>query len=1405
MKNKHNLRQFLAFLLCVAFFVPSAWAQTDVTDLYLTNAGFDDSSSWQSDNIAASGEANSKSLGGWTLVKSAPWSSSGALGFGTSGQINGASIPNMSYNGSTGGALGISTGWGGICQYTQQVTLPPGKYRISYAAYNCLSGKTQSFNYIGFIPDSGEAQYGTINNFLYATWMTDEIIVELTEQTSGKISVGLGAVTEGSGNNAKVLIDYVKIEAYNAAETMMPGNDITPGSWTGNTGTYQNTYQEYYKGSHFTGDAMTSTTSVENGTYSADVYFHSHMAWISQVANDGTLNAYIKGNNVTKTTEIINNTGFAAYEPKSYHLDDIKVTDGKLVLTVGNSGQGGNWLTVKTKKITQMTTPKVSYGAFPLPSTPVTVGYWYQIDVPVAGTYTLSTDGEAVISYTQNESDLTTATFTTASGGDLNLTAGKLYLKSNEAVTVTLTPSNYAYTIDNAFIDKEYVQPGQIVTVAFNASTNDQSATLAHDYSGVTLNGSALTLTEGEKGFTFEVPSALAAAGEYELVIPAGALSYVGEAESDAQTLAVKTASVYDGTYFMKNQEGYYMARGNDWGTHATMDMWGLPVNITTDADNLSTIQFADNQLYLYNTGWDAYTDASTKGENTQWSFVLADGAYRLSSVQQSGKYMKYNSPDGNVFTDGDGTNGTIIGWKLQLPSEHATEMLALRAGSMSLASQTDGLSSKTYQVASPTATNEQFQGQDDIMSGTIAVYPGIYKFSIQAFHRIASNSVAQNLHTQGADCPPVYAYFGDAKVQLKSVYEEYPQGSVGTDNSYNGHNYPNGQAGALTSFKEGLYTNTIYVRVTEAGTLNYGITNQGKAGANSHWTCYATDGIEITRYYDKATDGLDPDDQAIADLANAKYAVGDLTDDGKISLADITALVNIVTGRTKEYNAKAANVDGIGDVDGTDVSALVQWAIEGRTPDVVDETWRFANLEATVYTEQKATENANGANYGLTSAKAILDGSDVSDKLKLEDYLTTLNITTTLSDVVSVSIYAKGKENIAGLMSYNTLSKAATYSAGNSPSAYASTDQANKNMYSDVVTVTGDNAGTYVAYLLPVSLSNGVTVTIRDNNGKFYSQDFTVTAGQGNNLTFTETTATNNWMATIPGNINFSMISTPGSHDSATSSVSSYVDLAKCQNETIAQQLANGVRAFDLRPQYKSSSTITADNLTIYHGIVSTGVLYKDAIATITSFLDEHPSEAISIIMTKESASGTDQTSTLISAITEIHNQYSSYFKVMDHSYYTLDDFRGKIFYGCRPNWYVNTMTRVENWPDDSSVTDYTVNVGYCKASVEDAYNTSGNSKKNVVNAMLDLASANTDRARFHYTFTSVANSITSSAQTQNPAAESYISGTLTGPTGYVYGDFMGSSSYSGNALLKAIINQNYKYVYKGRSRCQQ
>ena len=493
---------------------------------------------------------------------------------------------------------------------------------------------------------------------------------------------------------------------------------------------------------------------------------------------------------------------------------------------------------------------------------------------------------------------------------------------------------------------------------------------------------------------------------------------------------------------------------------------------------------------------------------------------------------------------------------------------------------------------------------------------------------------------------------------------------------------------------------------------------------------------------------------------------------------------------------------------------------------------WNGSTVTTMIYTEQDYTENAENSGVMGPYMAAVATTTDGGSKASFTFGHICSVIDVDLSSfnggtVESVALCSNTGVSLTGRMSYNASTKAATVSTAEEGTYF-------KSQQSDVVVVSGisQSAPSIVRfYILPVKQTAGLTITIRTTDGNYYTKSSSTAVGAAEANTdylasvsgvtsgtvckpyykkykfgTTSSAKTNRWMAMIPGSTYFSMLSTPGSHDSATSACSS---AAKCQSETISQQLENGVRAFDLRPTYKYSKAITKDNLYIFHGMVNTNVLYKDAIKAMVDFLKENPTETLSVIMVKEDGtplltSWTDYTTEMCNAIDEIHNQYTDNIKLLDHSYYTLNDYRGKIFFGYRNAWDLHKTVRVTNWPDDGSVTNYNVGVGStCTASVEDAYNTSGNSKKTVVNELLDLASANTNRARFHYTFTSVANSITSQANTQNPAAATYITNTLTGPTGYVYGDFMGSSSYSGNTLLKAIVAQNLKYVYKNRSRC--
>lgn len=193
-------------------------AQTDVTSTYLTNAGFDDKSGWITGNIQ---QATAHAATNWVATSSGDtWWYGGAVGYGSLLTINSVTAPATNPEGAVeGGALGLSAGWGCIMKYTQEVTLPAGVYTLSYKAYNANTAATQANNYIGFISSSVTA-YGKTTSFTANTWVEESVSFALTTETQGNISVGIGAISGGSGANAKLFVDGVTL-------THKPFADVT--------------------------------------------------------------------------------------------------------------------------------------------------------------------------------------------------------------------------------------------------------------------------------------------------------------------------------------------------------------------------------------------------------------------------------------------------------------------------------------------------------------------------------------------------------------------------------------------------------------------------------------------------------------------------------------------------------------------------------------------------------------------------------------------------------------------------------------------------------------------------------------------------------------------------------------------------------------------------------------------------------------------------------------------------------------------------------------------------------------------------------------------------------------------------------------------------------------------------
>ena len=529
------------------------------------------------------------------------------------------------------------------------------------------------------------------------------------------------------------------------------------------------------------------------------------------------------------------------------------ITDGSLTVSFSGADTGSYWSCLDGIYLTYYG-DCVKYYASGY-ATSAEADTWYSYPVTVAGDYTLS--GGTIV-YTQDGSQyLSSISATATSGSVISLEAGTLYFKSSSAATIVFSPVSYGYNVGQASIDRTCIQPGQTITVTYpDAVTNDPNMSLSINTRNVTFDGKQISATTADGGFTFTIPTGLALNTTYTLSLPSGTAYYSGTtASSEAQTFSLHTPVVLDGTYFLQNQEGQYLSRGSDWGTRAITDEWGVPVDVATDGEGLTSVSFSDCGHYLYlgsdaQKVWCDNTDASSS--SVRWLFTDTPEGIALSFADTPATYIYKNGDDVRLYNGDDSSAGTTQYWTFELPSVHAPKMEALRTAQTALSAKVDGLIRQTILESDITATAEQYQGSGTVVSRTISLVPGIYRFSVPAFHRMTSNEQTQALHTLGADCPPVYVYFGDAKVQIHSVYDYVSQGSVGTDNTYNGQYYPNGQAGALTSFKEGGYVNTIWAEITEPQTIEYGIANQGKidqTGANKHWTCYASDGFEIVRY----------------------------------------------------------------------------------------------------------------------------------------------------------------------------------------------------------------------------------------------------------------------------------------------------------------------------------------------------------------------------------------------------------------------------------------------------------------------------------------------------------------------------------------------------------------------------
>jgi hypothetical protein len=505
--------------------------------------------------------------------------------------------------------------------------------------------------------------------------------------------------------------------------------------------------------------------------------------------------------------------------------------------------------------------------------------------------------------------------------------------------------------------------------------------------------------------------------------------------------------------------------------------------------------------------------------------------------------------------------------------------------------------------------------------------------------------------------------------------------------------------------------------------------------------------------------------------------------------------------------------------------------------------SWNGPTVTTMIWTEQDYTENAaqSGVMGPYIAASATTTEGGKKAEFKFGHICSVIDVDisgVTGETVDAVSIYANSQNSLAGNCTYNFNDKIIRVNNGDN-TGYSFSTQSEMVRVSNVPS----DATTVRFYVLPVAQPQGVTITVHTTAGNYYTKKSSNSLGRssvngdymaniynglnGSNVIgggaclpyykkykFGSKTASNvrnmNWMAMIPGNVKFNHLSLPGTHDAATSGCT--YNAAKCQAYTIAEQLQKGCRALDLRPYYNSS---TLEN---YHGIFPTGVTLTDALNAVKTFLTDNPTETVFILIAQEGDSDgyTDWQNLVWSCLNNYTDMIATYGWNGN-----LNPCRGKMVVIFR-----NTYTGGTNTGDlgcgkvgwGSSFNDKPIFTGNGSSTrkgtlrYQDEYETNKATKLTNLETMLTnhIAANETNEG---YTFVNNANStygqltpnVSNIATEVNTAILS--DATFTEHTGkfcIMFVDFLFSSSNKGDRMFELIHKQNYKYVYKNRTRCK-
>lgn len=427
---------------------------------------------------------------------------------------------------------------------------------------------------------------------------------------------------------------------------------------------------------------------------------------------------------------------------------------------------------------------------------------------------------------------------------------------------------------------------------------------------------------------------------------------------------------------------------------------------------------------------------------------------------------------------------------------------------------------------------------------------------------------------------------------------------------------------------------------------------------------------------------------------------------------------------------------------------------------------------------------------YMAACSEGVERGAEVP--FAFRPLMTTVTIQTGFSEAVEVQkLVLSSDDPVAGAFTYDIATGVCTTDPGKTSKVLA------VHLTTGAVPYIRLDAGSKIlvtAFMLPQDI-RGLTLSAVTTEGKTYEYTSTATLRAGHRYTFTvgdmPTQAQriggdySDWMAGLPDNAYLSQVSIPGSHDACTIFGSHYeatggkpseryhfkwlqnvvlgymniTKMIKAQELSLEEQLAAGVRMFDVRPSASGSSV---QDLPIQHGIAPLGdpslggytpggtdrqelspFLLSQVLDRFVRFLEAHPGETVLVHLKYENTSGTGKTGWDRSVVSLIRSHCEG--RIADfHPRMTLADARGKILFIIREDYKSSNdgqyLGAYLNWTHDKVVFDTTLSgndVGQAPIRVNDLYNikngsSDGKTKYAAIEECIDYTYNTTDVTRW-------------------------------------------------------------------------